>query len=48
MAQRLSVSKNTVRTHAQNILEKLQVSSRLEAVAFAVRHGLVSDSRGDS
>jgi DNA-binding NarL/FixJ family response regulator len=48
MAQRLSLSKNTVRTHAQNILEKLQVSSRLEAVAFAVRHGLVSDSREDS
>jgi DNA-binding NarL/FixJ family response regulator len=48
MAQRLSLSKNTVRTHAQNILEKLQVSSRLEAVAFAVRYGLVSDTREDS
>ena len=41
MARRLSVSRNTVRTHVQNILTKLQVHSRLEAAAFAVRHGLV-------
>lgn len=37
----LNVSKNTVRTHIQNILTKLQVHSRLEAAAFAVRHGIV-------
>jgi two-component system nitrate/nitrite response regulator NarL len=37
----LSVSPNTVRTHVQGILTKLQVHSRLEAAAFAVRHGLV-------
>jgi two-component system, NarL family, nitrate/nitrite response regulator NarL len=41
ISKRLSVSKNTVRTHIQNILSKLQVHSRLEAAAFAVRHGLV-------
>ena len=35
------VSPNTVRTHVQGILSKLQVHSRLEAAAFAVRHGLV-------
>jgi DNA-binding NarL/FixJ family response regulator len=46
IARRLSLSTNTVRTHAQNILEKLQVSSRLEAVAFAVRHGLVTGQEG--
>jgi two-component system nitrate/nitrite response regulator NarL len=40
MARRLSVSPNTIRTHVQNILDKLQVRSRLEAAAFAVRHGL--------
>ena len=37
----LGVSPNTVRTHVQGILSKLQVHSRLEAAAFAVRHGLV-------
>lgn len=37
----LQVSRNTVRTHIQNILTKLQVHSRLEAAAFAVRHGIV-------
>jgi len=33
IARRLAVSKNTVRTHVQRILMKLQVHSRLEAVA---------------
>jgi len=41
MAEQLSVSPNTVRTHIQGILSKLQVHSRLEAAAFAVRAGLV-------
>ena len=41
MAEQLSVSPNTVRTHVQGILSKLQVHSRLEAAAFAVRLGLV-------
>jgi two-component system, NarL family, nitrate/nitrite response regulator NarL len=41
MAIRLGLSPNTVRTHVQNILEKLQVGSRLEAAAFAVRHQLI-------
>ena len=41
MAEQLDVSPNTVRTHVQGILSKLQVHSRLEAAAFAVRHGLV-------
>jgi NarL family two-component system response regulator LiaR len=41
MAEKLDVSPNTVRTHVQGILSKLQVHSRLEAAAFAVRHGLV-------
>jgi two-component system, NarL family, nitrate/nitrite response regulator NarL len=40
IAQRLSISPNTVRSHIQSILPKLQVHSRLEAAAFAVRHGL--------
>ncbi|HWO71850.1 MAG TPA: response regulator transcription factor [Actinomycetota bacterium] len=41
IAERLGISHNTVRTHVQSILTKLQVHSRLEAATFAVRHGLV-------
>ncbi len=40
IATNLDISPNTVRSYVQNILTKLQVGSRLEAVAFAVRHGL--------
>src|SRR5512132_944247 len=35
------LSVNTVRTHVQNVLVKLGVHSKLEAAAFAVRHGVV-------
>ena len=51
IARALSISANTVRTHVQSILAKLQVHSRLEAFAFAVRNGLVangSEARHDS
>ncbi len=41
VATKLGISRNTVRTHVQNILMKLQVHSRLEAATFAVRHRLV-------
>ena len=41
VAKRLRISRNTVRTHVQSILTKLQVHSRLEAATFAVRHGIV-------
>ncbi len=37
----LFISPFTVQTHVKNILSKLGVHSKLEAVTFAVRHGLV-------
>ena len=42
IARRLGISRNTVRTHVQSILSKLQVHSRLEAATFAVRHHVVA------
>jgi two-component system nitrate/nitrite response regulator NarL len=41
IARSLHLSPNTVRTHIQSVLTKLHVHSRLEAAAFAVRHGIV-------
>ncbi|HWL91142.1 MAG TPA: response regulator transcription factor [Actinomycetota bacterium] len=46
-AAELGISLNTVRTHVQSILTKLQVHSRLEAATFAVRHGIVDISGPD-
>jgi DNA-binding NarL/FixJ family response regulator len=42
VARSLRMSPNTVRTHVQNILAKLQVHSKLEAVSLAVRRGWVT------
>jgi DNA-binding NarL/FixJ family response regulator len=42
IAQRLYISTETARTHMVNILAKLGVDSRLQALVFAVRHGLVT------
>ena len=41
MANRMHISPTTVRNHVHNILEKLDVHSRLEAVAYSIRPGLV-------
>jgi DNA-binding NarL/FixJ family response regulator len=40
ISQVLVISPETVRTHAQNVLAKLRVHSRLEAVAFVLRNNL--------
>jgi two-component system nitrate/nitrite response regulator NarL len=45
LSQRLGISPNTVRTHVQSILTKLQVHSRLEAATFAVRHGVMDEPK---
>lgn len=45
IAQRLVVSPHTVRNHVQRILVKLEVHSKLEAVAVALRLGLVDKPR---
>jgi PAS domain S-box-containing protein len=42
IAERLHVSPATVRNHVQNLLGKLGVHSRLEAAAYATRHGLLA------
>jgi DNA-binding NarL/FixJ family response regulator len=41
MAKRLDIRSNTVRTHVQNLLAKLRVHTRLEAVTLAIRGGLM-------
>ena len=41
IAAGMGVSYSTARTHVQNLLHKLGVHSRLEAVAFALSHSLV-------
>ena len=42
IAAQLYISPQTVQTHVRNILGKLRVHSKLEAVAFAVRHGAIT------
>jgi DNA-binding NarL/FixJ family response regulator len=42
IATRLHVGVGTVHSHVTNVLSKLEVSSRLQALVFAVRHGVVT------
>jgi RNA polymerase sigma factor (sigma-70 family) len=44
IAKQLFISPQTVQTHVRNILGKLRVHSKLEAVAFAVKHGAIQVS----
>ncbi|MDR0266944.1 response regulator transcription factor [Paenibacillus sp.] len=41
IARRLYISENTVRNHVRNILDKLHMSNRVQAAAYAVREGIV-------
>lgn len=43
IAETLHITKNTVKIHLRNILEKLHVQNRIQAAVQAVREGLVDD-----
>ncbi|MEE9229638.1 MAG: response regulator transcription factor [Acidobacteriota bacterium] len=43
IASSLYISENTVKNHLKNILEKLHLKNRVEAVTYALREGLVED-----
>lgn len=45
IAQRLGLSANTVRTHTQNLLAKLDLHSALEAITLAMRAGMRPGAR---
>jgi PAS domain S-box-containing protein len=42
MADSMAITQSTVRNHVQNILDKLSVHSRLEAIAYAFQYGLIN------
>jgi two-component system response regulator NreC len=42
IAERLSLSLNTVKTHRQHIYEKLGLHRRADLVAYALRRGLIT------
>lgn len=44
MAQELSISETTVKTHVKNILQRLGARNRAHAVALAIRNGLLGDN----
>jgi DNA-binding NarL/FixJ family response regulator len=41
IASELSIAEDTVKMHVRNILSKLQVSDRTEAVTIAIRRGII-------
>ena len=44
IAKELFISENTVKNHIRNILEKLHLHSRMEAVVYAVREKMIEIS----
>lgn len=47
VCERLSISRNTFRTHVQKIMSKLHVHSKLEAVTVALRYRIIDPPRDD-
>lgn len=43
IARRLDVAESTVKIHVQNILKKLNLSSRVQIAVYAVEHGLTDN-----
>jgi len=46
IARELFISENTVKNHVRNILEKLHLHSRMEAVVYAVRQNILDVTEG--
>jgi two-component system nitrate/nitrite response regulator NarL len=44
IARHLDLSESTVKIHVQNILKKLDLSSRVQVAVYAVEHGLLDDA----
>lgn len=47
MCERLDISRNTLRTHVQNIMAKLHAHSKLEAVTVALRLRIIDPPRSE-
>jgi len=47
ICEHLGIAPNTLRTHVQNVMNKLRVHSKLEAVAFAIRTRMVEPLRSE-
>jgi len=43
IARQLDIAESTVKIHVQNILKKLNLTSRVQVAVYAVEHGLVAD-----
>lgn len=50
IAERLSIGEVTVKTHLNNVFQKLQLRDRVELAVYALRHGLATgqDQSGGS
>ena len=44
MARELQLAESTIKIHVQNILRKLNLTSRVQAAVYAVEHGIVEKS----
>ncbi|MHB1006096.1 MAG: response regulator [Chloroflexota bacterium] len=44
VAAALAISENTVKNHLRSILEKLHLANRVQAVAYAIRQGMVQEN----